>query len=239
MRSDREWRPTWLKRRYTEAVRNPLAVQVRELRRGLRLTGALALSSCLTGLLIACASGSRGAIEVDQLKDAVDASAAHEYVIGIGDALSIQVYTPDQRDERVSGRMSVRSDGRISMQFINEIQAAGKTALGLAHDIETGLKSQIKEPLVTVTVDVSSPLSISVLGEVTKPGVQTVPPNAGVADALAAAGGLTQFAHKNGIFVVRARPQPQRIHFTYDALTKSVGRASLFRLQPGDVVVVE
>ena len=90
-----------------------------------------------------------------------------------------------------------------------------------------------------MTVDVSSPLSISVLGEVTKPGVQTLPPNAGVADALAAAGGLTPFAHRNRIFVVRARPAPIRIHFTYDTLTKGAGRAPLFRLQPGDVVVVE
>jgi polysaccharide export outer membrane protein len=90
-----------------------------------------------------------------------------------------------------------------------------------------------------VTVEVSSPVSISVLGEVTKPGVTALPPNAGVADALAAAGGLTQFAHKNRIYVVRTRPQPTRIHFTYDALTKSVGRASQFRLQPGDVLIVE
>jgi polysaccharide export outer membrane protein len=177
---------------------------------------------------------------VDQLKDLPDASSAsREYVIGIGDVLNIQVYTPDQRDERVSGRMNVRADGRISIQFINEIEAAGKTALKLASDIENGLKSQIRQPLVTVTVEVSSPLSISVLGEVNKPGVTTLPPNAGVADALAAAGGLTQFAHKGRIYVVRPRPQPTRIHFTYDSVTKTAGKASQFRLQPGDVLIVE
>jgi polysaccharide export outer membrane protein len=204
------------------------------------LTCALALGSCLTGLVTACASGSQGAIEVDQLKDIPDpSSASREYVIGIGDVLNIQVYTPDQRDERVSGRMSVRSDGRISIQFINEIEAAGKTALKLASDIENGLKSQIRQPLVTVTVETSSPMSISILGEVTKPGVTALPPNAGVADALAAAGGLTQFAHKNRIYVVRPRPQPTRIHFTYDAVTKSAGPASQFRLQPGDVLIIE
>jgi polysaccharide biosynthesis/export protein len=221
-------------------VRNPLAVRSRELRRAVSLTCALVFGSCLTGLLTGCASSSQGAIEVDQLKDLPDpSSASREYVIGIGDVLNIQVYTPDQRDERVSGRMSVRADGRISIQFINEIEAAGKTALKLASDIENGLKSQIRQPLVTVTVEVSSPLSISVLGEVTKPGVTSLPPNAGVADALAAAGGLTQFAHKSRIYVVRPRPQPTRIHFTYDSLTKSAGKASQFRLQPGDVLIVE
>jgi len=221
-------------------VRNPLADRSHEARRALLLPCAIALASCLTGLSTGCAGSSQGAIEVDQLKDIQDpSSASREYVIGIGDVLSIQVYTPDQRDERVSGRMSVRSDGRISIQFLNEIEAAGKTALKLAGDIEEGLKSQIKQPVVSVTVEVSSPISISVLGEVSKPGVTSLPPNAGVADALAAAGGLTQFAHKNRIYVVRPRPQPQRIHFTYEALTKRVGPASQFRLQPGDVLIVE
>jgi polysaccharide export outer membrane protein len=60
-----------------------------------------------------------------------------------------------------------------------------------------------------------------------------------VADALAAAGGLTNFAHKDRIYVVRSSPQQIRIHFTYDALTKGIGRAPLFRLRAGDVVVVE
>ena len=200
----------------------------------------LVFVSCLAGLMTACASSSLGTIEVEQLKEDMDSSAAtREYLIGVGDILSIQVYTPEERDERVSGRMTVRTDGRITLQFVNEIDAAGKTALKLAGDIETALKSQIREPQVTVVVEQSSPLSVSVLGEVSKPGLAALPPNAGVADALAAAGGLTLFAHKNRIYVVRTRPQPIRIHFTYDAITKSVGRAQLFRLRPGDVVIVE
>ena len=60
-----------------------------------------------------------------------------------------------------------------------------------------------------------------------------------MAQALAAAGGLTNFAHKDRIFVVRSTPKPVRIHFTYDALTRKVGPASAFRLKPGDVIVVE
>jgi polysaccharide export outer membrane protein len=189
----------------------------------------------LTVFFHACAS-TGGAINVDQLKDDADASTTpREYVIGIGDMLSIQVYN----DTQVSGRMRVRSDGRISLAFVNDVSAAGKTPQQLARDIEAGLKNVILNPQVTVVVDDSTPLSISVLGEVAKPGPQSLQHDTGVADALAAAGGLTAFAHKDRIFVVRSLPQPTRIHFTYNALTKGIGRAPLFRLRPGDVVVVE
>jgi polysaccharide export outer membrane protein len=200
-----------------------------------RCAFALIGSGLLT--LTACASG--GALTVDQVKDGLDAPASSQYVIGVGDMLSIQMYS----DEKLSGRVKVRSDGKISLAFLNDVQAAGKTPIQLAADIETGLTSVILTPRVTVIVEESAPLTISVLGEVSKPGLAVLPGrDAGVADALAAAGGLSPFAHKNRIFVVRNSPQPTRIHFTYDDLTRksgNAGKASQFRLRPGDVVVVE
>jgi polysaccharide export outer membrane protein len=78
-----------------------------------------------------------------------------------------------------------------------------------------------------------------VLGEVSKPGTQQYERESGIAQALAAAGGLTNFAHKNRIFVVRSAPKPVRIHFTYESITRKVGPASAFKLKPGDVVIVE
>jgi polysaccharide export outer membrane protein len=194
----------------------------------------LAISSCLA-VLCACASATSGAIDIEQFKDnAEGAGTSGEYVIGVGDMLNIQVYN----DTQVSGKMRVRSDGRISLPLVNEVVAAGKTPVALAADLETGLKKFILNPQVTVSLE-DVTLMISVLGEVTKPGPQPLLHESGVADALAAAGGLTPFAHKDRIFVIRARPQPVRIHFTYDAVTKGIGRAPSFRLRAGDVVVVE
>jgi polysaccharide export outer membrane protein len=183
----------------------------------------------------ACASAIGGAIDVDQFKDEGEvATTPGEYVIGVGDMLNILVYN----DTQVSGKMRVRSDGRISLALLNDVVAAGKTPAALAADIETGLKKFILNPQVTVSLE-DVTLMISVLGEVTKPGPQPLLRESGVADALAAAGGLSAFAHKDRIFVIRARPQPVRIHFTYDALTKGIGHAPSFRLRAGDVVVVE
>ena len=187
-----------------------------------------------TAFFTACASGTGGAIPVEQYKEEA-VSGTGEYIIAVGDMLGVQVFDQPQ----ISGKMRVRSDGRISVPFVNDIQAAGKTPLGLAGELEAGLKSVVLNPRVTVVVDESRPLTISVLGEVTKPGTQTFERESGVAQALAAAGGLTNFAHKDRIFVVRSTPKPVRIHFTYEAITRKVGPASTFRLKPGDVVIVE
>jgi polysaccharide export outer membrane protein len=203
-------------------------------RRYVRWAGAFAVMACLVPWVLACASASGGAIDIDQVKDEQIATPPREYVVGVGDMLNIQVYN----DPQSSGKMRVRSDGRISMPLVNDILAAGKTPAQLKGDIETALKSVILNPQATVSVEDSTP-SISVLGEVAKPGPQMLQHDTGVADALAAAGGLTAFAHKDRIFVIRSVPQPTRIHFTYDALTKGIGRAPLFRLRAGDVLVVE
>jgi polysaccharide export outer membrane protein len=157
-------------------------------------------------------------------------------VINVGDMLSVSVW----EQEKMSGRMRVRSDGRITLPLINEIEAAGKTPTKLAGDVEAALKSVVLNPKVTVVVEDSKPPTISVMGEVGKPGPMTLDPNTGVAQAIAASGGLSPFAHKDRIFVVRSTPAPPvRIHFTYEELTRSVGPASQFRLKPGDIVVVE
>jgi polysaccharide biosynthesis/export protein len=185
-------------------------------------------------VLTACASGTGGAIPVEQYKEEGTAGTG-EYIIAVGDMLSIQVFDQPQ----ISGRMRVRSDGRISLAFVNDVQASGKTPVALASELEAGLKSVVLNPKVTVVVEESKPLTISVLGEVSKPGTQTYERDSGIAQALASAGGLTNFAHKNRIFVVRSTPKPVRIHFTYEAITRKVGPASAFRLKPGDVVIVE
>jgi polysaccharide export outer membrane protein len=65
-----------------------------------------------------------------------------------------------------------------------------------------------------------------------------VEPSAGVLQAIALAGGLTDYAKRDSIFVVRREP-PQRIRFTFQGLTGGDVRATEFRLRAGDVVVVE
>jgi polysaccharide biosynthesis/export protein len=201
-----------------------------------RMTVVLVTS--LTTFLAGCASGSIGdAVPVAQYKEPPSSTSTTEYVINSGDMLSIQVW----EQGALSNRMRVRSDGKITLPLIGDVQAAGKTPLKLAADLEGSLKAIVLNPKVTIVVEDSKAPTISMMGEVGKPGSLPVDSEMGVAQAIAASGGLTAFAHKDRIFVVRSTgaEKPVRIHFTYDELTKTVGPASQFKLRPGDVVIVE
>jgi len=177
---------------------------------------------------------------VDALPVEAPRPSAEEYVIAPGDLLNIRVWNQDA----VSGRARVRTDGKISLPFLNDVEAAGSQPTALARRIQTRLKDFIVNPVVTVSLEETRPVQVSVLGEVTRPGLYTMETNAGVLNALAAAGGMTPYATKDRIFVLRRGlgtdgSRPTRIRFTYDALSQAQGHAALFRLKADDVVVVE
>lgn len=164
-----------------------------------------------------------------------------EYLIVAGDLLSVRVVG----QENMSTKTRVRADGRISLPFIDDQMAAGLTPTMLARFLETDLKTFLVNPRVTVALEEQHPVQVSVLGEVVKPGVYKLDQSQGVLHALALAGGLTQFAGRDRIFVIRKAAdrgegsKRLRIRFSYDALAHANGRAASFRLQDADVLVVE
>ena len=173
----------------------------------------------------------------DTLPSQSDA-AEKEYLIQAGDQLSVRVWGQDS----MSARARVRPDGRISLPFLDDVQASGLTPSALGKRIQVQLKEFVVNPVVTVSLEDLRTISVSVIGEVVRPGQFQFEQGAGVLPALAAAGGMTAFADKDGIYVVRQKKaggDPVRIRFTYQSLTGAQGRASTFRLQGGDVIVVE
>lgn len=190
----------------------------------------------LAGLcFIACANVGRY-VWVDDYPQLTPAASAQGYVIAPGDLISVRVFN----QEGMSARGRVRADGKFSMPLLNDIEAAGYTPAALGQQLQTRLKEFIHAPTVTVSLEETKPISVSVLGEVTKSGLYQLEPGAcGVLQAVAMAGGLTDYAHRDRIFVVRQASAPVRIRFRYDALVKAEGPAAQFRLQSGDVLVVE
>ena len=157
------------------------------------------------------------------------------YVLGPGDTIFVRVFN----QESVSGRSRIRPDGRITIPFLNDVQAAGRTTEELGQTLQTMLRDFIKQAVVTVSLEEPAPAQVSVLGEVTHPGVYPLDRSSpGVLRALAAAAGLTEFAHKDRIFVVRSGAT-RRIRFKLDSLATPGSRSSRFRLQNDDVIVVD
>ena len=172
-------------------------------------------------------------------RDLPRASTAEAYAIAPGDLLVVRVWN----DDNLGGRARVRSDGKISLPFVDDVPAAGIGPRDLARALELKLTGYENGPHVTVALEEEKLLSVSVLGEVAKPGVYDLAAGSGVLQAIASAGGLTPWATDDRVFVLRRNPdggpRPLRIRFSREALERAQDSSAAFRLRRGDVVVAE
>jgi polysaccharide export outer membrane protein len=158
-----------------------------------------------------------------------------EYLIDTGDLVDVKVLSHEDMSVL---KQKVRADGRISIPIIGDVEARGKRPSALRAEIEGRLKDYFVSPSVTIAVD-ETPMTVACLGEVSKPGAYPLEPGAGLAKALASAGGLSDYANRDRIFVVRQRPEAMRIRFTYEWVLRNENHAASFPLRAGDTVVVE
>jgi polysaccharide export outer membrane protein len=135
----------------------------------------------------------------------------------------------------------VRPDGMISFPLIEEVNAAGLTPAQL-EELMTASLSEYVELIpgeLSVTVDEVHSYTVSVLGEVRNPGRFEFQNSATVLDALAEAGGLTEFASADEILILRAGPDgTRRIKFDYDEVLDNPEHDVEMSVYPGDTVLV-
>lgn len=159
------------------------------------------------------------------------------FMIGNDDLLAINVW----KEPEISRSVPVRSDGKISLPLVGEVQANGRTPLKLEQDIATRLKNYIAEPEVTVIVQQINSQKFNVLGQVARPGSYTVANSPTVLDAIALAGGFRDFAKQKSIYILRQNSEgkyPIRLRFNYKEVIKGKNPGQNVKLQPRDTVVV-
>jgi polysaccharide export outer membrane protein len=158
-----------------------------------------------------------------------------DYRIGPQDVLRIDVW----KEAEISRTVPVRPDGKISLPLLNDVQAAGLTAMQLSNNIADGLKKYISSPQVTVSVSEINSRRIYVTGEVTRPSAFPLLPNMTVLQALSSSGGFTQFARLKKIYVLRMKDGKQEKYpFNYKEAVEGKRPEQNILLQPGDVIVV-
>jgi polysaccharide biosynthesis/export protein len=166
------------------------------------------------------------------------ATKAHDdsFVIGNDDVLAINVW----KETEISRSIPVRSDGKISLPLVGELQAAGRTPLKLEQDIASRLKSYISEPEVTVIVQQINSQKFNIMGQVAKPGSYPLASASTVLDAIAAAGGFRDFAKQKSVYVLRQSPDgtQTRLPFNYKEVIKGKNPEQNVKLQAHDTVVV-
>jgi polysaccharide export outer membrane protein len=165
------------------------------------------------------------------------------FVIGPGDVLDIAVWD----NAELTRTVPVRPDGKISLPLLNDITAAGLTPMELRETLTKALAEYIPRTTVSVLVREIHSFKVAVIGEVKTAGRYELHERATVLDVLAMAGGLTEYAARGRIVVLRQEPAgPRQIPFPYDKLTArnsavngpNAGVQENVCLHPGDVVLV-
>ena len=162
------------------------------------------------------------------------AGVSSDYVIGPSDSLEINVW----KEPTVSSTLPVRPDGMISLSLVGDLQAAGLTPMQLGLAVADRLKHYMTDPLGTVTVLAVNSKKVFLLGEVAKPGELPLLPGMTPLQAIASAGGLSQYANARHVYILRnAGGKQQKIAFDYKKAIKD-GNLQGVSLVSGDTIVV-
>ncbi len=196
-------------------------------------------TQALTALLLGAAlAGAVCAQDASPNKpDTKPADKPHDnsFVIGNDDVLAINVW----KEPDISRSIPVRSDGKISLPLVGEVQAAGLTPLALEKNIAEKLKNFISEPEVTVMVQQINSQKFNILGQVVRPGSYVIANSPTVLDAIALAGGFRDFAKQKSIYILRTGPGGEaHLRFNYKDVSQGKNMAQNIKVQPGDTIIV-
>jgi polysaccharide export outer membrane protein len=178
------------------------------------------------------------------------------YRIGREDILDVAVW----RDADLSRTLPVRPDGFISLPMVGEVKAEGRTPDELAAEVREALKPYVQDPRVTVIVREVNSSRVFITGEVTHPGAYPLRGRVSILQAIALAGGFTDFADRDAIVVLRrsaakkaanaegsgtggsgnteASTQGDYISVSYRDLVEEPDKYEPLILRPGDTIIV-
>jgi polysaccharide biosynthesis/export protein len=190
----------------------------------------------LRGVLIAALAISPG---VSSAQQPAAPEAAVPYVIGPEDVIEVAVWG----NTDLSRTVPVRPDGKISLPLLHDLQAGGLTPMQLRAAITAALDKFVSDAVVSVIVRDVHSVKVTVIGEVKAPGRYEVRSRTTVLDVLAMAGGLSQYAARGRITVLRREGEAVRtLPFDFDKVTDRTGPGGTgqlnFCIQPGDIIVV-
>jgi len=188
------------------------------------------LVSMATALLLAAGCASQRETVQKAERDA--AAQIPEYRIGPEDVIEIAVW----KNEAVSRTIPVRPDGLISLPLLNDVQAAGLIPMELRRVLAEKLAAFVPNPEISVIVQQVHSAKVSVFGEVAHPGRYELKGPTTVLEILANAGGLTPFASRSEIFLLRPQGNgTERIGIDRGRLLRDGGRENL-TVRGGDLI---
>jgi len=165
---------------------------------------------------------------------ATSLAADNSYVIGPTDMLTLTVL----KEPTLSSNLLVRPDGMITVPLLGDIKASGLTPLQLAGDVATRLKKYIQDPNVSVILTQINSKKVYLIGEIGKVGPIDLTPGMTLLEAVASAGGVTQYANARKMYILRIEDgKHTKIPVQYKQALKGNSALNL-PLMAGDTIVI-
>jgi polysaccharide export outer membrane protein len=157
-----------------------------------------------------------------------------EYRLGPEDVISVFVWKqPD-----LSTTVVIRPDRKISLPLLGEVEAAGKTATQLQTELAASLHQFVNDPRVNIIVKEVNFPAVTVLGQVRKPDRYHIRQRVTALEAIAMAGGFTEFAKRDRVTIIR-NSDPEKTRIQMDLKKVVNGNGDVYYLEPLDTIYVQ
>ncbi|MEM9493325.1 MAG: polysaccharide biosynthesis/export family protein [Myxococcota bacterium] len=154
--------------------------------------------------------------------------------LGPGDVFEVRVF----RQDEMTGTYRVNSEGTIWFPLIGVIEVKSKTPIEVEGEIRRRLaEGYLRNPQVSLLVKEYNSKTVSIFGQVRRPGTLTFTAGMTVVDAVAQAGGFADLARKNAVRVTRVE-EGKKQNFIVPVRSIGEGKANNFFIRPGDTVFV-
>lgn len=154
-----------------------------------------------------------------------------EYVLYPGDEIEIATPTASEltRTQRIG------PDGRVSLPLVGQIMAADRTIAELEADASSAFASQLRRPVVEVTLKTAGPIRVWVGGEVRTPGMIEMNGDLDAYQAIIQAGDFLPTAKQGEVALIRRGPGGVRMMRAADLRPR---RGEVIALRRGDIIFV-
>ena len=181
------------------------------------------------------AQAPKASAKPDSATSTVGVALPDDYVIGPEDVLSVLFW----REPDMSGEVTVRPDGKITLPLIGEIAAAGLKPDALREQLQAAGGRYLADANANVVVKQINSRKVFITGEVGKPGSYPLTSPHTVMQLIALAGGLSEYAQGDNITIMRpANGRTTVFKFNYKDVSKGKKLDQNIQLCPGDTVVV-
>lgn len=176
-----------------------------------------------------------GAGAFDPASVIADPIPLQDFHIGVSDTLNISVW----KSKELNARVPVAPDGMISLPLVGDVLAAGRTPAEVRAELKERYGDFLTAPEVSLVVTAINSRVFYIIGEVSKQGVHELLLPTTILQGLARAGGLSDYAKKDNIVVLRrVNDVEQFITLSIKGVEKGRSLEQNILLMPGDTIIV-